>query len=271
MPHSSRRKPSHRLPHDNKLVQVPLGDGWTTVSRKHKATSTNVRSRAEDADRIQASASSLHSLLVAQSPKVHERLTPAQIEFFAERLRYRPRPFFYSVIRQSLWQADYTLEEVSNAFAKKLSSWKASPEAAEVRHFLSESIGHEKLRELTTVALIGSGSFSCDISNTAALWQLVAFTEIAAMIQSVANIPEGLKFYAQEPGYNDVDRAFLAAQGIEVMETPQIFNMTGRQSFVMIPHVQLEVWTSDMRLRKTGLILGNEISSRLHESAGEDE
>lgn len=255
MPHSSQRKkpPS---PYDNKLVNVTLDDGWSTVSRK--ANADHVSREQWNGHHNEAEASGHRRKPLSGPPqKLIERLTHDQIQALAVHL-----PHEYQGIDRFIaapLQADLSEARIKKGYQDKAGKWRASQDAKDVEDILYKRIGPERLSNITKAVCLGSGSFSFSQQAISSQWQIAAFIAVVKMLSNMKGQDQEIKLYVQDPAYNTIDRILLNYLGIEILETPAAFALCDESAFVFAPHVQLTLWARDMRQGQTALILGNDV------------
>lgn len=256
MPHSSRRKKPPPTPFGNKLVNVAIDDGWATVSRKANADRIPRKERSVHGEQAEYSHHGRKSL---GGPPVRllERLTYDQARTLAVHLPTQDGGVdLYTV---PPLQADLSKAQITKGYEDKAGNWRVFHDAKQVENILYKRVGEAKLCDITKAVCLGSGSFSSLQQATSSQWQIAAFVEVVKMLNNMKGHGREIKLYAQDPAYNTVDRHLLDYLGVEVLETPAACALCDETTFVFAPHVQLTLWTSDMRMGKTALIVGNDV------------
>lgn len=256
MPHSSRRKKAPS-PYDNKLVNVALDDGWSTVSRKANA---NDVLRSKGIAQLDTSGISQYGQrsLRGSPQNLLERLTYDQVQALAA---YLPDQY-QSIDRYngSSQRPDLSEAQVNKGYEDKAGKWRNSKAAKDVEDILIRRVGVGKLNGITKAICLGSGSFSSLQQATSSQWQIVAFVAMVEVLRNATGREREIELYAQEPMYNSVDKSLMESLSIEVLQSPAAFELCDENAFIFAPHVQLTLWTSSMREGKTALILGNDIA-----------
>lgn len=304
MPHTTRHR---KLQYESKkLVNVPVSDGWSTVSRKSPSSayrnprfnSANHASTDASGHYDQSNRTDHHNrtVLKGRPSSLLEHLTHDQ----AAALSLDPN--VPHTFQPYIKEPDYTQERVASDFSSRLDTYRRSKDAEAVRYVLESLYGRKKLLGINKAIIVGSGSLSVADLQRGPLWQVAAFVYMCEAIAEIkgAKHPEVsnwqklskatnplsllqtsgaqheangevLQIYAQEPVYNSFDKAFLKYMGIKIVETPEAFDMIDEQTMVFAPHFGVNAWPVPMRRGEAGLTIGNNVESSLDSVAPRQE
>ncbi|KAF2725243.1 hypothetical protein K431DRAFT_281192 [Polychaeton citri CBS 116435] len=140
---------------------------------------------------------------------------------------------------------DHDVARVLADFERKSRVWKAST----CRHRIFEILQKQTPDggwPVHKAYCLGSGSFSRDnvLLRQRSMLQFVAFTDILDSVRSLGvNGTEGgdgggIKVYAQEPIYTEVDKEFLGSLAVDCVDPPQAEREVGKSMFVFAPFVE---------------------------------
>ena len=218
MPHTNRKKKNSRPP---KRQQITDEDGWTRI------TSTRPSKMAPPFpdDNIDA--------WITTSP--YDEHSDSEMPFDPLLRRNWNDPAHRA-------PAEATSGKVQKLFESIQPMWLASESFKKLSQALSNILGKD--HKTSTCVIFGSGSFSGLRHNwigrhDVALLQVAVFLSVVKAIEQV----EGARpvCYAQEPNYNELDRAFLKSQEVEVKDDPEAFSLIESSSFAYAPGAELDV------------------------------
>ncbi|OCK89497.1 uncharacterized protein K441DRAFT_278698 [Cenococcum geophilum 1.58] len=246
MTHSTTNRNVARASHV-KRVTVPLEDGWSMVTHSSPRGRSNMLishgalcGTTEQTDDL--TRASITEEASKQAKQEHERLYPRCIV------------------------NGLTVEKLLEEYHQLKKRWDETLCAKQ----LEAMLGSRKWNVKEAFCLATS-SFSFDWENrTRALWQLVLFMDV---VQKVSRDGETISLFAQEPIFNDLDKSFLHALKITVLqgETSRVVpgdvnTYITRRSFVYAPFLQWNVLLPYvLKDKDPALYIGNDISHTIHQ------
>jgi hypothetical protein len=231
MPHSSHKKKSRAAA--AKRQEIVDEDGWTTIS-----VSSNGRRLAPPPPPPPTAAPTL-------------ALAPGETEIvFKWHVGETnvTKSWGMGAVRPMSPAPTTTLESMRATYHKFEARWQESELCGAVKDILTKVLSHERSEATPTISqclLFGSGSFSGDSVNWRSRHEC-AYLQLAAFRTAVKTLEQTqscrVRCVAQEPFYNDLDRAFLAALDTAVVAHPEGFELLSQaSSFVYAPNAERDV------------------------------
>ncbi|KAJ0416272.1 hypothetical protein BJY00DRAFT_236118 [Aspergillus carlsbadensis] len=218
MPHTSRRKkhPSH--PQQHKRLEITDSSGWTHVTTSGNARRLNNR---RDQNPNQDTISDPQQQEQQQQKEVEPPLSPAEA----------PPSVTLSHLQRQLnesrrrWEVSATWTSAQGALRRALPL--AGP-------------GDEGEGEDVSIVCVGLGSPSGFLRGgwvdrrSVSMYQLAALTGVMELFESQSP-SRPVKVYAQDPVFNDHDRALLESLNITVLEHPGAFEKVSSRTLLFCP------------------------------------
>ncbi|KAK2809801.1 hypothetical protein FQN50_003441 [Emmonsiellopsis sp. PD_5] len=137
------------------------------------------------------------------------------------------------------------LEEVQERLKTKSLAWEASEACKELRSVLASARIPSGVSKIVAFAC-GTLNGGYDDNRTAT--QHAALLTIRDVLQKNSENPDEIKCYAQDPDYNDADKAVLEGAGISVLDDPCGFTEVDDSSVVLsiCPDIPVQQVLSDI-------------------------
>lgn len=173
---------------------------------------------------------------------------------------------------------------------KLCSRWKNSPSYSDLRAIITDNAARHAT--IKTAICLGTGSFDArDHSSRhgrsshdahvqleafrvvvgvlgqyipfACLWELSCCEQTRSLIVPLTEEQSGnsIKCYAQEPSFGPSDREYCKTLGIEVVDTPTVFQHVSPDAFVFGIHLPHYAWGYALSDHLPGLYIGTDLKS----------
>ncbi|OCL08463.1 hypothetical protein AOQ84DRAFT_388818 [Glonium stellatum] len=241
MSHSTANRKIARASHV-KRTTVPLEDGWSMVTHSSSRERSNVLTS--------------HGAL-ADTPKQTDDSTRANLPKDASKPAKQEQEYLYPRhIVDGL-----TVKKLLHEYRQLKQRWDETLCAKQLRAILRSRKWH-----VNKAFCLATSSFSFDWENRMrALWQLVLFMDV---VQNVSREGETVSLFAQEPLFNDLDKSFLNALDVTILQggtsrvvAGDINTYITPRSFVYAPFLQWNVLLPYvLKGNDPALYIGNDIS-----------
>jgi hypothetical protein len=155
-----------------------------------------------------------------------------------------------------------THESLTEYFQEQIQAWKETDMCKRVVQILNQSaVGHD-INKIVAVALSG---LSRDDRNRSAFQHALVLT----MQEWLQTQQKTFSCYAQDPGYNCVDKAVLSEHGIEVIDDPRAWLEVDERSilFSCAPNVPVKEIVAD--IARPAVVIWERVGYDDHDVKGE--
>ncbi|KAL3468622.1 hypothetical protein BJX64DRAFT_282781 [Aspergillus heterothallicus] len=226
MPHTSRRKKHPSQQH--KRLEVTDSSGWTHVTTSGNARRLN-NSRDQKSNPSDTVISERSSSQLKREDAIEPSLSPAEAP------------------------ASVTLSQLQRQLNESRRRWESSgtwvSAQGALRRALPLAASHDGEDDDVSIVCVGLGSPSGFLRGgwvdrrSVSMYQLAALTSVMELFdRQIPNHP--VKTYAQDPVFNDLDRALLESHNITVLEHPGAFEKVSSRTLLFCPgaerrHIEL--------------------------------
>lgn len=165
----------------------------------------------------------------------------------------------------------YTLKEITVKYESLREKWEGSDACRELIALLEP---YKEKNQIKNVVVMGLGSFQMEMGDVArsSLTQLAALTTIITTLRAsfmpvlrkailtkyieISNIP----VVAQDPAFSPLDKEFLQTHGIEVVQSPDGFDLIDANTLVYAIHCYPIVYNEVGKKGAPAVLVGNDLN-----------
>lgn len=163
--------------------------------------------------------------------------------------------------------SDMTLLEMEREFGRYKKQWESSDAYTQLLAYLS-NISRDEIATIRVGVCLGLGSLQALSMD----WRRSCHTQLAAL-QTIykflleAGAPLD-KIIMQDPRFTDLDKAFLAAQGYNVVDSPLAWTHIRRESLIYAPHFPTDLFSNITITARPAVMICNNLRNSMLQATG---